>query len=86
MSNDKRPRIDHSQDANLHASLPSFKNVSLGNVMSAKAPNEEIPFIKEKDLDLYRKYRDASFEVQVGLHELTGTARRDTKSFVQNSH
>lgn len=49
-----------------------FKNVSLGNVMSAKAPNEKIPFIREDDLELYKKYRDASFEVQVGLHELTG--------------
>lgn len=49
-----------------------FKNVSLGNVLSAKAPNEKIPFIAEKDQDVYRKYRDASFEVQVGLHELTG--------------
>ncbi|KAK6843153.1 peptidase family M49 [Apiospora arundinis] len=49
-----------------------FKNVSLGNVLSAKAPNENIPFIQDKDLELYRKYRDASFEVQVGLHELTG--------------
>jgi len=49
-----------------------FKNVSLGNVMSAKAPNEKIPFIRDEDLDVYRKYRDASFEVQVGLHELTG--------------
>ncbi|KFA62684.1 hypothetical protein S40285_06990 [Stachybotrys chlorohalonatus IBT 40285] len=49
-----------------------FKNVSLGNVMSAKAPNEKIPFIRDEDLETYQKYRDASFEVQVGLHELTG--------------
>jgi dipeptidyl-peptidase-3 len=49
-----------------------FKNVSLGNVLSAKAPNEKIPFIREEDQEVYRKYRDASFEVQVGLHELTG--------------
>jgi len=49
-----------------------FKNVSLGNVLSAKAPNEKIPFIADSDLDIYTKYRDAAFEVQVGLHELTG--------------
>lgn len=49
-----------------------FKNVSLGNVLSAKAPNEKIPFIKEADLEVYKKYRDPAFEVQVGLHELTG--------------
>ncbi|KAI1437545.1 peptidase family M49 [Xylaria sp. CBS 124048] len=49
-----------------------FKNVSLGNVLSAKAPNEKIPFIAEEDLEVYQKYRDGSFEVQVGLHELTG--------------
>ncbi|CAM1506767.1 Fc.00g064080.m01.CDS01 [Cosmosporella sp. VM-42] len=49
-----------------------FKNVSLGNVLSAKAPNEKIPFIKDEDLEVYKKQRDASFEVQVGLHELTG--------------
>ncbi|KAL2000149.1 hypothetical protein VTN02DRAFT_3488 [Thermoascus thermophilus] len=49
-----------------------FKNVSLGNVLSAKAPNEPVPFIPEKDLDVYRNYRDAAFEVQVGLHELLG--------------
>lgn len=49
-----------------------FKNVSLGNVLSAKAPNEKIPFIRDEDLAVYQKYRDGSFEVQVGLHELTG--------------
>lgn len=49
-----------------------FKNVSLGNVLSAKAPDEKIPFIKESDQGIYQKYRDPAFEVQVGLHELTG--------------
>ncbi|KAK5990836.1 putative dipeptidyl peptidase 3 [Cladobotryum mycophilum] len=49
-----------------------FKNVSLGNVLSAKAPNEKIPFIRDEDLAVYQANRDASFEVQVGLHELTG--------------
>ena len=49
-----------------------FKNVSLGNVLSAKAPNEPVPFIAEKDLDVYRRCRDPAFEVQVGIHELLG--------------
>ncbi|KAJ6030097.1 uncharacterized protein N7446_000840 [Penicillium canescens] len=49
-----------------------FKNVSLGNVLSAKAPNEPIPFISEADLDVYRRCRDPAFEVQVGIHELLG--------------
>lgn len=49
-----------------------FKNVSLGNVLSAKAPNEKIPFIREEDLAVYQKCRDPAFEVQVGIHELLG--------------
>lgn len=49
-----------------------FKNVSLGNVLGAKAPNETIPFIRSEDLDLYQENRDAAFEVQVGIHELLG--------------
>ncbi|KAI8976276.1 dipeptidyl peptidase III [Pilobolus umbonatus] len=50
--------------------LYGSKNVSLGNVISAQSPNEKFPFIREQDLELYRKYRNASFEVQVGTHEL----------------
>lgn len=49
-----------------------FKNVSLGNVLSAKAPNEKIPFIADADLEIYQRMRDPAFEVQVGLHELLG--------------
>jgi dipeptidyl-peptidase III len=49
-----------------------FKNVSLGNVLSARSSNEKIPFIAKKDLELYKKYCDQAFEVQVGIHELLG--------------
>lgn len=49
-----------------------FKNVSLGNVLSAKVSNEKIPFIADTDLVVYQTYRDAAFEIQVGIHELLG--------------
>lgn len=49
-----------------------FKNVSLGNVLSASAPNEAVPFVREQDLELFQKYRTPAFEVQVGIHELLG--------------
>ena len=49
-----------------------FKNVSLGNVLNSRGANEKIPFIKDSDLPVYEKLREAAFEVQVGLHELLG--------------
>lgn len=49
-----------------------FKNVSLGNVLSAKAPNEKTTFLSESDIELYDALRGPAFEVQVGIHELLG--------------
>lgn len=49
-----------------------FKNVSLGNILNAKSGKEPITFIRDEDYELFNKYRNDSFEVQVGIHELLG--------------
>lgn len=53
-----------------------FKNVSLGNVLSANPKNpkkeEVITFMEPELQESFRKWRDEAFEVQVGLHELLG--------------
>ncbi|KAJ3205920.1 hypothetical protein HK099_000667 [Clydaea vesicula] len=49
-----------------------FKNVSLGNVLNARAAGAKHTLIKPEDLEVYTKYMGESHEVQVGLHELLG--------------
>ncbi|KAG9039194.1 hypothetical protein FRB95_011779 [Tulasnella sp. JGI-2019a] len=49
-----------------------FKNVSLANILAAKAPNEEITFIHPDDLELYKTWDTRAFELQVANHELLG--------------
>ncbi|KAJ3559406.1 hypothetical protein NM688_g375 [Phlebia brevispora] len=49
-----------------------FKNVSLANILAAKAPNEELTFIHPDDVDLYNAWDNKAFELQVANHELLG--------------
>jgi dipeptidyl-peptidase-3 len=49
-----------------------FKNVSLANILAAKAPGEELTFIHPDDVDLYNAWDSRAFELQVANHELLG--------------
>ncbi|BGP61261.1 hypothetical protein NBRC10512v2_002580 [Rhodotorula toruloides] len=49
-----------------------FKNVSLINVLSAKAPGEPCTFIYPDEVEQYRAWEDKAFSVQVANHELLG--------------
>ncbi|KIL69741.1 hypothetical protein M378DRAFT_1049236 [Amanita muscaria Koide BX008] len=49
-----------------------FKNVSLANILAAKAPNEELTFVHPDDVALYKAWDSRSFELQVANHELLG--------------
>ncbi|XP_065175770.1 dipeptidyl peptidase 3-like [Sycon ciliatum] len=49
-----------------------FKNVSLGNVLSARTADGKITFVHDDDQELVKALKAPSFDVQVGLHELLG--------------
>lgn len=49
-----------------------FKNVSLGNVLNARTSKEPTTFIEDNIQNIYDKYQNEAFEVQVGIHELLG--------------
>ncbi|PFH54364.1 hypothetical protein AMATHDRAFT_135808 [Amanita thiersii Skay4041] len=49
-----------------------FKNVSLANILAAKAPNEELTFIHPDDVAIYNTWDSRSIELQVANHELLG--------------
>ncbi|CAE7107469.1 unnamed protein product [Rhizoctonia solani] len=49
-----------------------FKNVSLANILAAKAANEVITFLSPDDVEFYKKWDTKAFDVQVANHELLG--------------
>ncbi|BGP32071.1 hypothetical protein JCM10296v2_003850 [Rhodotorula toruloides] len=59
------------EDYDIRESL-GFKNVSLINVLSAKAPGEPCTFIYPDEVEQYRAWEDKAFSVQVANHELLG--------------
>ncbi|KAJ3727814.1 aflatoxin-detoxifizyme [Lentinula raphanica] len=48
------------------------KSVSLVNILSAKAPNEESTFVHPDDIEVCKEYQSRAFELQVANHELLG--------------
>ena len=44
----------------------------LQNVIKASTVSTKINFVTQSDAELIKQYREPSFEVQVGLHELLG--------------
>ncbi|KAG5446323.1 bifunctional diacylglycerol diphosphate phosphatase/phosphatidate phosphatase [Clonorchis sinensis] len=49
-----------------------FKNVALGNVISARFKDPKVDFLSEADRALYLANIETAYEIQVGLHELLG--------------
>lgn len=49
-----------------------FKNVSLGNVVSAPIKDQNPTFLSDTDGEIFNKYYIDAYEVQVGIHELLG--------------
>ncbi|GAA5840612.1 hypothetical protein JCM5353_002086 [Sporobolomyces roseus] len=49
-----------------------YKNVSLQNILSAKASNEPVFFIAPEEQEAHEKWSDRCFAVQVANHELLG--------------
>ncbi len=48
------------------------KNLEFGNVNAANPVNEDIPFIKEEELEFFRAHRGKGLEVLIACHELLG--------------
>ncbi|KAG8785722.1 hypothetical protein FRC15_000807 [Serendipita sp. 397] len=53
------------------------------NIPLLRAPNEEVTFVHQDDLDLYNKWDSKAFELQVANHELLGHG--SGKLFTQDS-
>lgn len=49
-----------------------FKNVSLGNVLTASYQDNRVSFLCLEDQNMFTRLRTPAFELQVGLHELLG--------------
>ncbi|CAE6531590.1 unnamed protein product [Rhizoctonia solani] len=50
----------------------NIPNVSLANILAAKAANEVITFLSPDDVEFYKKWDTKAFDVQVANHELLG--------------